>query len=165
MYYGEAHTKIDEKGRMTVPVHFRSIMEVLDHDVWFMTRGFDGAIFLFHKQQWEQLLEQGSDFPALNPRMLDFRRMFLGSVAKVKRDRQGRLAIPAHLRDYADVERDSVLLGVEDHLEIWNKDRWRAFQRRQAEDYKAMAAELFGRKNGDAATKEGAVQGDENRSL
>ncbi len=159
MYYGESQTSLDEKGRLSVPVQFRSIMDVHDHDVWYITRGFDGALFVFHKEQWQSLLDQGEGFPVLDPRMLDFRRMFLGSVAKVKRDRQGRLGVPAHLREYAGIDREAVLLGVEDHLEIWSKTGWRAFQERQAERYKAMAAELFGA--GTAATTEGDVQGHE----
>lgn len=147
MYYGEAQTSVDDKGRISIPVQFRSVMEVLDHDVWFLTRGFDGAIFMFHKAQWESLLSQGKGFSPLDPRMLDFRRLFLGSVAKVKFDSQGRMAVPVHLREHAGIEKDAVLLGVEDHLELWSKDGWRSFQARQAETYKAMAAELFCRKD------------------
>ena len=158
MYYGESQTSLDDKGRTTVPVQFRTIMEALDHDVWFMTRGFDGAIFLFHKEQWQALLQEGATFSPLDPGMLDFRRLFLGSVAKVKRDRQGRLAIPGHLRDYAGIDREAVMLGVEDHLELWSKEGWRAFQQRQAEEYKAMAAKLFAPKNGPAAANQGETR-------
>jgi MraZ protein len=75
--------------------------------------------------------------------MLDFRRMFLGSAAKVKLDRAGRLAVPALLREYAGLQKDSVLLGVEDHLELWSKEGWCAFQQQQMAKYKEMAAELF----------------------
>lgn len=144
MYYGEAQTAIDDKGRITVPVQFRQVMEVHDHDTWYMTRGFDGAIFLFHSLQWEKLKDLGSGYNPLDPRMLDFRRMLLGSAAKTKRDKAGRLAVPALLREFAGIEKEAVLIGVEDHLELWSKERWCAFQQRQMENYKAMAAELFG---------------------
>lgn len=143
MYYGESQTAIDDKGRITVPLQFRQVMEVHDHDTWFMTRGFDGAIFLFHKEQWEKLKDLGSGHSPLDPRMLDFRRMFLGSAAKVKLDRAGRLAVPALLREYAGLQKDGVLLGVEDHLELWSKEGWCAFQQQQMASYKQMAAELF----------------------
>ena len=73
MYYGESQTAIDDKGRITVPQQFRQVMEVHDHDTWFMTRGFDGAIFLFHKEQWEKLKDLGSGHSPLDPRMLEFR--------------------------------------------------------------------------------------------
>ena len=159
MYYGESSTSLDDKGRMNLPLQFRSVMDALDHDTWFMTRGFDGAVFLFEKEQWAKLQQETKGFSTLDPRMLDFRRFFLGSVAKVKRDGQGRLPVPGHLREYAGIDREAVLIGVEDHLELWGKETWRAFQQEQAQQYKAMAAELFGRKHGGAAATEGDVQG------
>jgi MraZ protein len=161
MYYGESSTSLDDKGRLSVPVQFRTVMDAHDHDVWYLTRGFDGAVFLFEKAAWQALPLNGRSGSPLEPRMLDFRRMFLGSVAKVKRDRQGRLTIPAHLREYAGIDREAVLLGVEDHLEVWSKENWRGFQARQAEQYKAMAAELFGTEKSAAAPTQGDLQGDE----
>ena len=158
MYYGESSASVDDKGRLNVPVQFRTVMDALDHETWFLTRGFDGAVFVFHKDRWEEVLKESQGARMLDPRMLDFRRMLVGSVAKVKRDRQGRLAIPAHLREYAGIERDAVLIGLEDHLELWSKNGWRAFQARQQEQYKAMAAELFGGMERAAALNEGELR-------
>ena len=156
MYYGEAHTSVDERGRLNVPKDFRLQMDANDHDTWFVTRGFDGALFFFEKASWEALLKETKTSATLDPRMLDFRRFLLGGATKVKRDGQGRLMIPGPLREFAGVEREAVLLGVEDHLECWSKKNWLAFQQRQAEDYKAMAAELFGARNSEAVATEGA---------
>jgi MraZ protein len=159
MYFGESNTSVDDKGRVNLPVQFRQIMDALDQDTWYMTRGFDGAIFLFTPEKWGKLLSETQGHSTLDPQMLDFRRFFLGSLAKVKRDGQGRLPVPGPLREYAGIGRDAVLIGVEDHLELWSKENWRAFQSRQADQYKAMAAELFGRTNGGAAATAGVVQG------
>ena len=158
MYFGEAQTSLDDKGRMMVPVQFRSVMQVHDHDTWYLTRGFDGAVFLFQKEQWEALLAKGSGPSPLDPYLLDFRRLFLGSVAKVKRDRQGRLAVPSHLREHAGITREAVLLGIEDHLELWSKEGWRTFQERQASEYKVMAGKLFGHREAETAATQGAGQ-------
>ena len=155
MYYGEAHISLDDKGRLNVPKDIRTQMDAHDHDVWYVTRGFDNSLFLFEKSRWEALLAQTQAKAMLDPRMLDFRRFLLGSASKAKRDGQGRLTIPVHLREYAGFDREAVLLGVEDHLELWSKEGWRAFQARQSEQYKTMAAELFGAKSGDAAEPEG----------
>jgi MraZ protein len=144
VYYGEAYTSVDDKGRVNVPKEFRLQMEARDHDTWFVTRGFDGSLFLFEKTEWEKLLEKARAKAAIEPKMLDFRRFLLGSASKIKVDAQGRLSVPAPLREYADIDREAVLLGVEDHLELWNKENWRAFQKAQLENYKSMAAELFG---------------------
>ena len=152
MYYGEVHTTLDPKGRFMPPKDFRTVMDALDHEVWYMTRGFDGAIFLFPQEQWKALRGQLGQSNPLDPRMLDFRRLFLGSIAKVKRDGQSRLSVPAPLREYAEISKEIVLLGVEDHLEIWSHDTWRAYQKDQAVQYKAMAEELFSVASAETAT-------------
>lgn len=155
LYYGEAHTAIDEKGRITVPTQFRSVMQALDHDVWYMTRGFDGALFLFHKTQWDELIKEGRGGSPLDPELLAFKRYFIAGAFKAKLDRQGRMNVPAHLREYAGIDREAVLLGMDDHLEMWNAENWRAYQAQQADKYKEMAAALFGAKKSQAASTEG----------
>ncbi len=144
MYYGENYTSADEKGRVNIPKEVRTQMEALGHDTWYVTRGFDGALFLFEQTEWVKVLEKAKTKAILEPKMLDFRRFLLGSAAMIKPDAQGRFSIPAPLRDYAQIERDAVMLGVEDHIELWSKRVWREFQQNQASNYKAMASELFG---------------------
>ena len=157
MYYGESQTSLDEKGRLTVPRQFRLLMDANDHDTWYMTRGFDGAIFVFPSDEWKKLKDLGCGHSPLDPRMLDFRRMFVGSATKVKMDRAGRFAVPSLLREYAGLEKDGVLLGVDDHLELWSKEGWCAFQKRQMDHYKEMAATLFATAKSDANTTEGVT--------
>ena len=143
VYYGMAQTVLDEKGRITVPRRYREVMNVLGHTQWFMNRGFDGSIFLFPRQEWDKIRSQASAYSSMDTRALDFRRMFFGSVSEATPDRQGRMAVPAHLREYANLEREGVLLGVDDHLELWSREGWRAFQDGKDGEYKQMAAELF----------------------
>ncbi len=143
MYYGEAQTVLDDKGRITVPRRFREVMNVLGHNQWFMTRGFDGSIFLFPRQEWDKIRSQAGRYSSMDARALDFRRMFFGSVSEATPDKQGRMAVPAHLREYAALKREGVLLGVDDHLELWSREGWRAFQDSNDSEYKRMAAELF----------------------
>lgn len=90
MYYGEAYTSVDDKGRINIPKEFRTQMEAQDHETWFVTRGFDGALFLFEKTKWESLLEQVRAKSMLEPKLLDFRRFLIGGVSPVKADPQGR---------------------------------------------------------------------------
>jgi MraZ protein len=162
MYYGEATTALDDKGRITVPVHLRSVMDQEDHWTWFVTRGFDNALFMFPKALWDQILRQTGQGNPLDPAMLDFRRLLIGSVTPVKRDNQGRMVIPAALREFAKIQGEAVLLGVEDHLELWSTETWRAFQERQAEQYKAMAGQLFGQLAGQKNTTQEGSNHDRN---
>lgn len=143
MYFGEAQTAVDEKGRITVSRRFRETMNVLGHQLWYLTRGFDGSIFLFPREEWEAIREQARQRPSMDAQAIDFRRMFFGSVSEAQPDRQGRLLIPHHLREFANLQKEAVLIGVDDHLELWSKESWRAFQDNNQSHYKNMAAELF----------------------
>jgi len=143
LYVGEYHSALDSKGRLAVPITFRRTMEEHAHTTWFITRGYDNTLFMFESTHWQELTKK---IPAasLNPRDLDFRRFIIGSSAKVQIDTAGRILIPQHLRNYADIERGAVLLGLEDHLELWNELRWKQFCQQHTDDYKKMGAELFG---------------------
>lgn len=143
MYFGEHQTVLDDKGRVTVPRRFRETMDVLGHAVWYMTRGFDNSIFLFHHDEWNKIRTQAGRFSTMNSKALDFRRLFFGSVAEVRPDRQGRIPVPVHLREHAGLERESVLIGVDDHLELWSREAWRAFQDAKDVEFKEMAGQLF----------------------
>ncbi|HPO13052.1 MAG TPA: division/cell wall cluster transcriptional repressor MraZ [Candidatus Hydrogenedentes bacterium] len=158
-YSGESTASLDDKGRMNIPMQFRMVMEVFDHDTWYCTRGWDNSIFLFDSKKWGELLKEMDMSSTLDPEMMDFRRFFIGGVAKVRRDNQGRIPLPQALREYAGIDREAVIIGVIDHLQVWSKETWRAYQARQAEQYKAMAVRLFGRKTGQIAATEGDAQG------
>lgn len=143
MYFGESQTVLDDKGRITVSRRFRETMSVLGHALWYMTRGFDGSLFIFPKEEWDKIRSQAGKRSSMDVKAIQFRRMFFGSVAEVQADRQGRMSVPSHLREYAGLEKEAVLIGVDDHLELWSKDRWRDYQSAQESEYKTMASELF----------------------
>jgi len=143
VYIGTAETVLDTKHRITVPRRIRETMDVLGHAVWHMARGFDRSVFLFPHDAWAQIREQVNQYSTMHARALDFRRLFFASVTEVRPDRQGRMPVPAHLREYAGLDREAVLIGVDDHLELWSRDTWRSFQAAQEPEFKAMAARLF----------------------
>ncbi|MBN2309990.1 MAG: division/cell wall cluster transcriptional repressor MraZ [Candidatus Hydrogenedentes bacterium] len=159
MYFGEALTKLDDKGRITVPRRVRETMDVNGHAVWYMTRGFDHCIFVFHRDSWNGICAHANRYSSMNAEALDFRRLFIGSVAEVKPDGQGRMAVPPHLREHAGLDKDAVLIGVDDHLELWNPETWRAFRESKEAGYKEMAAPLFAQESVGAAVAEKGGQG------
>ncbi len=148
MYMGEHSTTLDGKGRITVSRPIRDAMDVFGHHTWYMARGFDRCVFLFPQEAWKKLMDTLSGMGSMNTKALDFKRMLLGSAAQVRVDNQGRMSVPQHLRELAGLDADSqkeaVLLGVEDHLELWNKDKWRSFQDAKDAEYRDIAAQLFG---------------------
>jgi MraZ protein len=159
VYLGEAITRLDEKGRITIPRAMRDRMEALGHYVWYMTRGFDGSIFLFERSEWDKLRAQIGRFSAMNAKVIDFRRLLYGSIAETRLDGQGRMAVPQHLREYANLDKDVVVLGVDDHIELWDKDAWRAYQRAREADFREMASYLFSGEGQAAVEKGGQPNG------
>ena len=143
MYYGEYQTTVDDKGRITMPARFREVMRTLHHHAFFMVRGFDGAVSLYTIEEWNRIREEARRHSPMSPGALDFRRMFFGSAVEVQPDGQGRMPVPAHLRSHAGLERDAVVIGLDDHLELWSKARWDAFTEGKETEFKEMASGLF----------------------
>ena len=145
MYYGEATTTLDDKGRITVPARMRQTMEVLKHSDWYMTRGYDHCIFLYPHPLWMKILDQLGQFPPMDPRSLDFRRLLFGSVAEVAPDRQGRIPLPSYLREHAGLElkQEAVVVGVGGHIEIWGAEAWRSFRDGKYADFKSMGEKMW----------------------
>ena len=74
MYFGEAQTVLDDKGRITVSRRYRETMKVMGHVIWYMTRGFDGSIFLFPREEWQKIRKQAGRYSSMDARAIDFRR-------------------------------------------------------------------------------------------
>jgi MraZ protein len=122
MFSGEYEHVMDDKGRVFLPVRFR---EVLGPAVW-VGRGLDGQINVYPKTLWEsmtqrvqQAIQAGEDSVAIRQTS-----RFLFTAVECEIDRQGRIVIPPLLRRYADLDTEVVILGNNDRLEIWNRERW-----------------------------------------
>ena len=122
MLLGEyAHT-LDDKNRLTLPAKFRE--SFVDGGV--VTRGLDGCLYLFAKQQWEDLV--AGRLAELDPLLEETRlmnRYFFSGAAEAEPDKQGRINVPPALIDHARLGREVVVAGVQDHLEIWDRAAWR----------------------------------------
>ncbi len=119
---GEYEHTIDEKHRLTLPAKFRPAFA----DGIIVTRGLDGCLFAYRRADWARSIE--SRLAALDPlgeagRRL--RRFFFGGAAETDLDRQGRVMLPAHLIEHAKLGREVVVVGIHDHLEIWDRATWR----------------------------------------
>lgn len=143
MYFGEAISRIDDKGRITVPRRMRETMTVMGHAIWYLTRGFDRSVFMIHRDAWNKIRGHVGRLSPMNAQAVDFRRLFFSGVAEVKPDPQGRIPVPPHLREYAGLDKEAVLIGVDDHLELWSKEAWTNFQAAKEAEYKGMATRIF----------------------
>ncbi|MDE5781875.1 MAG: division/cell wall cluster transcriptional repressor MraZ [Lachnospiraceae bacterium] len=122
MFMGEYNHTIDTKGRLIVPAKFRESLG----DEFVVTRGLDECLFVFPNEGWKVFEEKLSNLPVANKNARRFARFFLSGAAAVELDKQGRINIPNNLREYGGLEKEVVLIGVANRVEIWSKDRWEA---------------------------------------
>ena len=117
---GEFNHSIDAKGRLIIPSKFR---EILGED-FVITKGLDGCLFLYPNNEWKIFEEKLRTLPLTNKNARTFTRYFLGSAVDGGLDKQGRVLISSALREFAGLEKEVVLVGVLDRVEIWDKAKW-----------------------------------------
>jgi len=116
MFMGEYNHTVDAKGRLIVPSKFREQLG----DVFFVTKGIDECLYVYGKAEWEAIAEKLHDLPLTVASARKLSRFMLPGASQCETDKQGRILIPANLREYAKLDKDVVLLGVGSRIEIWD---------------------------------------------
>ena len=120
MFMGEYNHTIDPKGRVIVPAKFRDSLG----ERFVVTQGLDGCLFVYDDIEWRVFEEKLKTLPITNKEARAFVRFFLAGAADVEVDKQGRILLPAVLRDHAKLLKDVVFVGVGSRVEIWSKEKW-----------------------------------------
>jgi MraZ protein len=122
MLLGEYEHTIDDKNRLTLPARFREAMA----DGVVVTRGMDGCLYAYPRGDWlEQFQARVAALDPLSGEGRKLQRHFFSGAAEAELDKQGRIMIPGPLLRYAGLEREVVVAGIHDHLEIWDRESWR----------------------------------------
>lgn len=129
---------IDAKGRMNFPTKLRESLG----DSFIITRGLDGCLFVYSREEWEVMEEKISSMPLSKGK--NVQRFFFSNAAEIEADKQGRILIPAHLREYAGLEKDVMVIGAVNRAEIWDKDRWNKLNDSFSEDMLTEAMDELG---------------------
>ena len=138
MFMGEYHQKIDEKGRLTIPAKLRNELG----DNFIVTRGLDGCLFIYKKENWEKIINNYQTLPNIKEAR-NFMRFFMSGATNLEFDKQGRINISSPLIKYAELTKETVIIGVGDRLEIWSNDKWNNFINENEEDFSKQADKLF----------------------
>ena len=120
MFMGQYNHTIDAKGRLIIPSKFREALG----DEFVVTKGLDGCLFVYDNKEWAAFEEKLKSLPLTNKDARQFVRFFLAGAALAEVDKQGRILLPAVLREFAALEKEVVLIGVASRVEIWSKERW-----------------------------------------
>ena len=122
MFMGEYNHSVDAKGRLIVPSKFR---EQLGNE-FVVTKGLDGCLFVYSQEEWKRIEESLREKPLTSKDARKFMRFFFAGAANCEVDKQGRILLPANLREYAGIEKEVVSVGVFSRVEIWSKERYLA---------------------------------------
>lgn len=120
MFMGEYNHTIDPKSRVIIPAKFR---EKLGSE-FVITKGLDGCLYGYPFDTWEEVGKNFRESIKSNKEARKFSRFFFASASDCDIDKQGRILIPANLREYAGLQKDVVIAGNLTHIEIWDKARW-----------------------------------------
>lgn len=115
---GTFYQSMDQKGRMSFPTKLREIIG----ERFIVTRGLDGCLFVYSLEDFKARSETISALPIGKGRQLQ--RYFMSGAAEVEADKQGRILIPQHLREFANLSKEIVVAGVSDRAEIWDREIW-----------------------------------------
>jgi MraZ protein len=117
---GEFQHSVDPKGRLFMPAKFRDDLG----ESFIVTKGLDNCLFVYSIEEWKVLEEKIRALPLARSR--DLQRFFFSGAAVVEADKQGRILLPQNLRSYASLEKDAVIIGASNRVEIWNLNNWKS---------------------------------------
>lgn len=139
MLMGEFHHSIDQKGRLIIPSKLRG--ELGNEAV--ITRGLDKCLFIYSKNEWENIVKKLSALPFTKKDVRDFTRFFLSGASTIEFDKMGRINISSPLIKYANINKDCVIVGVNERLEVWSKEEFDTFMETKLDSFSDMAENLF----------------------
>ena len=140
MLIGEYEHSLDVKGRIIMPAKFRDDIG----DKFIVTKGLDGCLFAFSKEEWTKFEEKLSTLPISNKDARTFTRFFFAGAIDCELDKQGRFLISLNLREFAGFVKDVVIVGMNSRVEIWSKEKWEDCNNNLSADEIAEKMEMLG---------------------
>ncbi len=143
MFYGEYEHSIDRKGRLIIPSKFRQVLKTNSVDTVFLTRGLDRCLFVFAEPEWRGTEAKFQQVPFTKAEGRKFNRVFFSGATELQLDRLGRLLIPKHLKEFAQITQAVMVVGVANRIEIWAKDKWQQFYDTSQQSYEELAERIL----------------------
>jgi len=140
MFMGEYHHNIDNKGRLIIPAKFREALG----DEFVITRGLDQCLFGYSMDEWKHIEEKLKTLPLTKKDARAFTRFFFSGATECEIDKQGRVNIASPLVNYAKLEKECVILGVSNRIEIWSKRQWEDYFTESEDSFADIAENMVG---------------------
>lgn len=139
MLMGEFHHNIDDKGRLIIPSKFRSELG----EKFIITKGLDKCLFVYSLTEWNKIIDKLSTLQFTKKNVRAFSRAFIGGASTIEFDKQGRINITSPLVHYANIDKECVIIGVNERLEIWSKEEFENYMKVNEESLDELAEDLF----------------------
>lgn len=140
MFLGEYQHTLDIKARVIVPAKFREGLGAK----FVATKGLDHCIFLYPLDQWSIIESKVQSLSIAKPQARLFARTFFSGAAELETDKQGRFVLPQNLREHANIEKELMIIGVGERVEIWSADLWASYNQAAENSYEMLAESLEG---------------------
>ncbi|RQD66906.1 MAG: transcriptional regulator MraZ [Tindallia sp. MSAO_Bac2] len=138
MFIGEYSHTIDTKGRLSIPARFREELG----ETFIATKGLDQSLFVYPMNEWKSLESKLKQLPLTNQNARAFVRFFFSGATECELDNQGRIRIPANLREHAELEKEVMVIGVGTRVEIWSQTIWSEYNSDENLSYDEIASKM-----------------------
>lgn len=138
MFMGEFQHNIDDKGRIIIPAKFRELLG----QSFVITRGLDHCLFIYPLEEWSLLEQKLKSLPLMKADARAFTRFFFSGAAEVELDKQGRVNVPGNLYQHARLEKECIIIGVSNRVEIWSRPVWEQYYNESEQSFNEIAEKL-----------------------
>ena len=143
MFYGEYLHSIDRKGRLILPAKFRETSKAHFVEKFFVTRGLDKCLFMFAEEEWRSQETKFKGISFTKQQARTFNRLYFSGAVEVIPDKQGRILLPQYLKEFAEIKKDVMVVGVSNRIEIWAKDKWQGFYETSKQSFEEIAEKMM----------------------
>ncbi len=138
MFFGYYEHSLDDKGRLVIPSKLR---DEIGHFIYIM-KGFDGALSIYKEEAFKSLVSEAESLPFNKKNSRDYLRVQLASVCELEIDKMGRIQIPQTLLNKYSIGKEVVIIGVGDHLEVWDKEAYSEYESKANKSFEDIAENL-----------------------
>ena len=143
MFYGEYLHSIDRKGRLILPAKFREVAKGNFIEKFYVTRGLDKCLFMFSEEEWRLQEAKFKAIPFTKQQSRTFNRLYFSGAVEVFPDKQGRILLPQYLKDFGEIKKEVMIVGVSNRVEIWARNKWEEFYGNSRATFEEIAEKLM----------------------
>lgn len=142
-FSGEYECKVDAKGRMVLPVRIKSNLPEINTSELVVKRGFEPCLVLYPMVEWKKVFSKVAGLNEFNKEYRSFQRNFLRGSTEVELDGSGRLLLPKPMMRYAGIEKEVIVVGMGNRVEVWNPERYDEYLINDQEEFAALAEKFL----------------------